>query len=103
MCVHSTIMRQKSEQVSRLIVHLFNDLNTTAHHALPVDDLPLREETVPIHNITIAIDARYSVSRAVQQPEGLELPLNKTADGLTVTVPILDIHSMVIMELNEQQ
>ena len=103
MCVHSTIMRQKSEQVSRLIVHLFNDLNTTAHHALPVDDVPLREETVPIHNITIAIDARYSVSRAVQQPEGLELPLNKTADGLTVTVPRLDIHSMVIMELNEQQ
>jgi len=34
-----------------LIVHLCSDLNTTAFHALPGDDVPLREEVVPIHGI----------------------------------------------------
>ena len=37
----------------RLVVHLFSDLNTTAHHALPGDDVPLREEVVPIHDIQV--------------------------------------------------
>jgi hypothetical protein len=101
MCVHSSIMRQQTEQGSRLVVHLFNDLNTTAHHALPIDDVPLREETVPIHEIEIAIDARYQVSRAVQQPEGLELEINKNDAGSSVTVPKLEIHSMVVLELAE--
>ena len=50
MCVHSTVMRQTKDG-ERLVVHLFNDLNTTAHHALPNDDVPLREEIVPIHDI----------------------------------------------------
>ena len=101
MCVHSTIMRQQTGQGSRLVVHLFNDLNTTAHHALPVDDVPLREETVPIHDIEIAIDARYQVSKAVQQPEGLELEINKNDAGSSVTVPKLNIHSMLVLELAE--
>src|SRR5205085_6105324 len=35
MCVHSTLMRQSKDGAERLIVHLFSDLNTTAHHALP--------------------------------------------------------------------
>ena len=103
MCVHSTIMRQSTETGSRLIVHLFNDLNTTAHHALPIDDVPLREETVPIHDIQIAFNADYAVTRVTQQPEGKELPLTKTADGVTVTVPKLDIHTMVVVELQEPQ
>lgn len=99
MCVHSTIMRQETAAGSRLIVHLFNDLNTTAHHALPIDDVPLREETVPIHNIQIAIDARYAVSRVMQQPDGIALPLTRNATGVSVTVPQLDIHTMAVIEL----
>ena len=37
----------------RLIVHLYSDLNTTAFHALPNDDVPLREEIVPIHDMKV--------------------------------------------------
>lgn len=103
MCVHSTIMRQQSDSGSRLIIHLFNDLNTTAHHALPVDDVPLREETVPIHNIQIAINSKYAVSRIMRQPDGIELPLNRTANGITVTVPQLDIHTLVVIELEHKR
>lgn len=99
MCVHSTVMRQQTDVGSRLVVHLFNDLNTTAHHALPVDDVPLREETVPIHNIRVDFNARYAVTRVLQQPEGIELPFNRTIDGVSVVVPQLDIHTMVVAEL----
>jgi Trehalose utilisation len=99
MCVHSTVMRQKRDQGDRLIVHLYSDLNTTAHHALPIDDVPLREETVPIHNIQISIDAQYKVKRATQQPEGIELPITRSASGVTFTVPQLDIHTMAVVEL----
>ena len=53
MCVHSTVMRQTKNGQERLIVHLYNDLNSNGLHAQPVDDVPLREETVPIHDIGV--------------------------------------------------
>ncbi len=99
MCVHSTIMRQPRDSGDRLVVHLFNDLNTTAHHALPQDDVPLREETVPIHDIEIVFGPRYAVKRILQQPDGRELPLRKTDAGVSVTVPRLDVHTLIVVEL----
>ena len=62
MCVHATLMRQ-DKNGERLIVHLFNDANSTAHHALPVDDVPLREETVPIHDIVDGWIGKFERSR----------------------------------------
>lgn len=100
MCVHSTFMRQDTDTGPRLVVHLFNDLNTTAHHAFPNDDVPLREETVPIRDIRIDIDSRYQVGRIVQQPEGRELPVSRMPDGVSVIVPQLDIHTLIVIELN---
>ncbi len=101
MCVHSTVMRQNADSGERLVIHLFNDLNTTAHHALPVDDVPLREETVPIHDIQIHIDSRYRVARITQQPDGIELPLQQTEHGVTVIVPNLEIHTMAVVDLQK--
>jgi hypothetical protein len=98
MCVHSTVMRQTKDG-ERLIVHLFNDLNTTAHHALPIDDVPLREETVPIHDIAIKFDPRYRIKRVHLEPGGKELKVLKTPAGIHVLVPRLDVHSMVVTEL----
>jgi len=99
MCVHSTCMRQKGEKNDRLIVHLYSDLNTTAFHALPADDVPLREEVVPIRDIRVAFDKQYPVRRVTLQPEGIELKLEKTATGVTVNVDRVDVHSMVVAEL----
>jgi type 1 glutamine amidotransferase len=104
MCVHSTVMRQtkrNADGVDRLIVHLFNDLNTTAHHALPADDVPLREETVPIRDIRITFDPCYRFRRVHVEPQGLNLELQPNASGTTIVVPQLDVHSMVIGELDE--
>lgn len=98
MCVHSTVMRQTKDG-ERLVVHLFNNLNTTAHHALPKDDVPLREETVPIHDIEVVFDPGYRIKRIKVEPEGKELKIDKGAKGSKVTVPRLEVHAMVVAEL----
>jgi Trehalose utilisation len=100
MCVHSTFMRQSKAGAERLIVHLFNDLNTTAHHAFPNDDVPLREEVVPIRDIEITFAPQYRIRSIRLEPEGKALPMRKTDAGVTVTVPRLDVHSMVVAELD---
>ncbi|WP_373653022.1 ThuA domain-containing protein [Schlesneria sp. DSM 10557] len=100
MCVHSTVMRQRDENRNRLIVHLYSDLNTTAAHAFPNDDVPLREEVVPIHDIKVTLSPQYQISRIHLEPEGLDLKPEQTPEGVTVTVPRLDVHTMVVVELD---
>ena len=73
MCVHSTLMRQSKDGAERLIVHLYSDLNTTAFHALPNDDVPLREEVVPIHDIRVTFAPGYRFGRVHLEPEGQDL------------------------------
>jgi hypothetical protein len=101
MCVHSSVMRQTVDGKQRLIVHLFNDLNTTGGHALPNDDVPLREETLPIHDIRVRFGPNYRVSRVHWEPEGKTLETRRGTDGVTVTAPRLDVHGMVVAELEE--
>ena len=99
MCVHSTVMRQATGGSERLIVHLYSDLNTTAFHALPNDDVPLREEVVPIHHIRVTFASEYRLGRIHLEPEGRDLKPEPTPGGPSVVVPRLDVHSMVVAEL----
>jgi hypothetical protein len=99
MCVHSTFMRQEKEGRSRLVVHLFNDLNTTGQHALPTDDVPLREEEVPIHGIRVRFGPDYRLGRIHLEPGGKDLEPSRDENGTTVIVPRLDVHAMVVAEL----
>ncbi len=103
MCVHASSMRQQNERGQRLVVHLYSDLNTTAFHALPADDVPLREEVVPIHDIRVTFDRGYKISRVHLEPEGKELTLVNTPAGQQVTVDRLDVHSMVVAELEAKR
>lgn len=101
MCVHATLMRQSPPDApERLVLHLYSDLNTNAHHALPGDDVPLREEAIPIPNIRVTFHPRYKLARIRLEPEALDLPATPSPDGgTTVTVPRLLIHSMVVADL----
>ncbi|HET6424044.1 MAG TPA: hypothetical protein VFG20_10200, partial [Planctomycetaceae bacterium] len=74
-------------------------INTTGAHALPVDDVPLREETLPVHEIAITFRPDYSLRRVTLQPDNTPLPTTKTPAGTTVRVPRLDIHTLVVAEL----
>jgi hypothetical protein len=97
MCVHATVMRQ-SKAGKRLVVHLFSDLNTTAHHALPADDVPLREETVPIRDIRVSFSPSYKIGRVHLEPDGVTLKPVRSKTGIQVTVPRLEVHGMVVAE-----
>jgi hypothetical protein len=97
MCVHAVSMRQKKEG-ERLIVHLYNDVNTTANHARPDDDVPLREETLPIHDIGVAFRG-YKLGRVHLEPGGIDLEKKIAGNVVTVSVPRLDVHAMVVAEL----
>ncbi len=99
MCVHSTVMRQSRENANRLVVHLFNDINTTGGHAFPADDVPLREEVLPIADISVTFLPDYRIKNVTLQPEGTRLEVTKTPLGNRITVPKLEVHTMVVAEL----
>ena len=97
MCVHAVAMRQQKNG-ERLVVNLYNDVNTSAFHALPNDDVPLREETLPIHNIKVTFTG-YRITKIHLEPEGVRLVPKRTGSAVEVTVPKLLIHSLVVAEL----
>lgn len=99
MCVHSTVMRQQYGDKSRLIVHLYSDLNSTANHAFPNDDVPLREEVIPLRDIQVTFGPQYSIREIRQQPDESVLASMSDANGTTVVVPQLNVHTMVVAEL----
>ncbi|MDB5302496.1 MAG: Beta-galactosidase trimerization domain protein, partial [Phycisphaerales bacterium] len=103
----------------RLIVHLLNDHSSYGRHSvgqrieplpkeirarygLPASSelhgqWPIREEVIPLHDITVRCRVP-GITRATQQPEALNLPITRTADGIVVTVPKVEMHSMVVFE-----
>lgn len=103
LCVQSNVLRQAKGGQERLLIHLFNNVNTTAFHALPNDDVPLREETLPIYGIQIDLDSDYEYSRIHQEPEGIDLTSEKTVEGTNFVVPKLELHSIVVIELNPRK
>ncbi len=100
MCVQATFMRQEKDG-QRLLVHLLNDVNTTAEHALPTDDVPLREEVLPVHDIRVTFGPGYKLGRVHLEPGGQDLPTEHGPRGTTVVVPRLDLHGIVVAELEE--
>jgi hypothetical protein len=82
----------------RLIVHLFNDINTTSGHGHPAEEVPLREEVIPISDIRVTFNG-YGIDQVHLQPGETALEMRKTEDKVEVTVPRLMVHAMVVAEL----
>ena len=97
MCAHAVTMRQKKDG-ERLVIHLYNDVNTTAGHGLPAEEVPLREEVIPIHDIRVTLTG-YAVKSVRQEPEGVALEAKKAGDAVTFVVPKLNVHTMAVVEL----
>ena len=95
LCVQATFYTQDDGR--RTVVHLLNEINTSADRALPENNPPQREETVPLAGIKVTL-ANKNASAAFQEPGHLPLPLTPVADGVEVVVPRLDVHSMVVFE-----
>jgi hypothetical protein len=99
-CVHSTYRLLPGSQ--RLVVHLYNDLNTTGGKARPEEDVPLREEVIPIYDIAIYLAEDLRVERVRLQPSGKELPVVREGGRLKVVVPRLEIHQVVELEAGKK-
>jgi len=101
MCVQSTFYQQPFDGAQgggkRTVVHLLNETNSTTDRALPDGNPPMREEVVPVARIKVLFrDA--DIKRVHLEPEGQDMPLNRTAEGTEVSVPELGLHSMVVAE-----
>ena len=97
MCVHSTFFRQVKDG-QRLLVNLFNDLNSSGNHAKPHDDIPQREEIIPISDIKITFRG-YDITGVHLEPGATKLQTKKVDGGIEVTVPKLDTQCIVVAEL----
>jgi hypothetical protein len=100
LCVHATFRKIPAKK--QLVVHLYNNVNTGAGHALPADDVPLREETLPIFGVKIAFSKELGVRQARLQPSGETLAIRDIGDRVQVLVPRLDIHQLVEAVLESQ-
>jgi hypothetical protein len=95
LCVQAAYYTQNGGK--RTVVHLLNEINTSANRAIPENNPSVREETLPIADIRVSI-ADANVKTAFQEPGHYALPLKKTAFGVEVLVPRLTLHSMVVFE-----
>jgi hypothetical protein len=95
MCVQTTLFEQP--EAKRTVIHLFNGVNTTANHGLPAQDVPLREEVVPVHGIQIHLAAERR-ERFHVEPEGIEPAVRREGAGVVVEMPPLEVHSMLVVE-----
>ncbi len=98
MCVQSAVYRKEDTGSKQIIVHLFNGIISNSNHALPDEDVPLREEMVPIREIKTAFHG-YDISRVHLEPGGTDLPTEVSGTNVTVTVPELTLHAMVVAEI----
>src|SRR5204863_7795626 len=98
MCIQSTVFRQKDATGERLIVHLFNGLNTTSDHGLPEVDVPLREEAVPVGGIKVRFQLP-AAKRVHLEPEGIDLTPAAQGEWREVVIPPLPVHAMVVIEM----
>lgn len=96
MCVQATAFIQKTAAGSRTVVQLFNGVNTTANHGLPASDVPLREETIPFHGITLAV--RGPAPGAVRcEPGSRPVTVTRVGDATRIELPPLDLHFMAVI------
>jgi hypothetical protein len=97
MCVQATYFKQSEKDGRRLIVHLFNGMNTTANHGKPGLDVPLREEVIPIHGIQIRFTDKAPKSFHLE-PGNRPVQVRREGNAAVVTLPPLEIHAMLVGE-----
>jgi hypothetical protein len=97
LCVQTTAFVQTTRTGQRLVVHLFNGVNTAANHGLPSMDVPLREETIPIHGIEIHF-RQPKPSRLRCEPGGQAVKTREQGETLVAILPPLELHTLLIAE-----
>jgi hypothetical protein len=97
MCVQATYFTQAGKEGRRVLVHLFNGMNTTSNHGLPATDVPLREEVVPIHGIEVRF-GKDAPKRFHLEPGNRDVEVRRDGGAAVVKLPPLEIHAMLVGE-----
>lgn len=98
MCVVAGYFSKQDKAGRRAIVHLLNDSNTTTGHGSKEEKhFAIREEVLPIHGIKVTFSGPRP-KRVALAPEGGELRIAGSGGQWQVTVPRLDLHSVVVAE-----
>ncbi len=100
MCVQATYWQQGGGIGStggRTVVQLFNGLNSTGGHGLPSQEVPLREEAVPIHGVEVRFTGP-APRRVMVQPGNHAVKTSRSGSVTVAKVPPLSIHSLVVAE-----
>lgn len=79
-----------------LIVHLVNDNSSFGRAAAPNPENfgGFRDEVLPVHDIAVRVAGGFGQARRL--PAGEVLPVSRRDGWCTVTVPRLDIHTMLV-------
>lgn len=97
MCVQTTFFQRDVGGKRQIVIHLFNNVNTTAHHGAPAADVPLREETVPIGGIRITF-VGDAPKRFHVEPGAIEPKVTRNGDQTLVELPPLELHAMLVAD-----
>jgi len=98
MCVQCNFFEQVDKEGKRLIVHLFNGIDTTSNHGREDIAAPLREESVPVGGIKVVFKG-LEVKSLHLEPMGKQLVAVPEGNGVIVEIPPLEIHAMLVAEL----
>ena len=82
----------------RLVVHLLNANNSNAGRGYGANDVPVRDEVVPIHNIEVWFE-KATPTAVKLQPENLTLTPVTGGGRTKVVVSTLNVHSMVVADI----
>jgi hypothetical protein len=97
LCVQAAYYTQPAAGGRRVVVHLFNGVNTAAGHGLPAAEVPLREEVLPVHGVTVRF--RGDAPKTFRwEPDGRALAAKRAGDVTEVEVPPLEIHGLLVGE-----
>jgi hypothetical protein len=97
MCVQATFFEQSDPAGRRTIVHLFNGIDSAAGHGLPRAEVPLREESVPVHGVKVRFNGG-APKRLHIEPGGVEPPVARRDGAVEVACPPLEVHFMLVGE-----
>ncbi|MEX2187421.1 MAG: alpha-amylase family protein [Pirellulales bacterium] len=95
-CVQTTFYERTTLEGKRqLVIHLLNNVNTTADHGFPGTDVPLREESVPIHDMQVTVRG-LPFSRWSVEPGNVSPRVETNGNTATIHLPPLEVHAILV-------
>jgi hypothetical protein len=82
----------------RYIVHL---VNYSPQRRSP-GHVETLEKPIPLHDISVALQVKKTTERVYLAPSGVALPSSVSSGAVTVTVPRIDSHAVVVFETQRE-